>query len=96
MLENIGNFSDQLVNVNPKHSSKPMASEWSDSRNMTKHFARLTFDVVGDLAFGRKWNVVNSERNRSFLDLIPDGTAGLLLVIISPEHLRYPLELTRM
>ena len=78
MLENMRNFCDQLGNS--KLASELVQSEWSAGRNMTDWLARLTFDIVGDLCFGRNWNVVNSERNRSFLQIIPAGTAGLLLV----------------
>lgn len=80
MLENIRSFCDQLVDVKRRSADDAAASEWSAGRNMTKLLARVTFDIVGDLCFGRNWNVIKSERNRSFLDIIPEGTAGMLLV----------------
>lgn len=80
MLDNIRKFCDQLVDTEPQDAAELPSREWSTCKNMTDWFARLTFDIVGDLSFGRNWNVVDSERNRSFLKNIPAGTAGLLLV----------------
>lgn len=61
-------------------STKEAPQGWSSKQNMTDSFGRLTFDVIGDLCFGRNWNVMNDERNRKFLEIVPDGVAGLLLV----------------
>ena len=60
--------------------STEIAQGWSSLQNMTDSFGRLTFDIIGDLCFGQKWNVTNSGRNRKFVEIIPDGVAGLLLV----------------
>lgn len=80
MLGNIRSFCNELVENKSEEDVEPLSREWSAARNMTDWLARLTFDIVGDLCFGRNWNVVRSERNRSFLKIIPAGTAGLLIV----------------
>lgn len=89
ILENVQNFCDQLVGIQSRDVAEPMSREWSAGRNMTDWLARLTFDIVGDLCFGRKWNVVKSKRNRSFLEAIPAGTAGLLLVKFCYQILQF-------
>ena len=38
------------------------------------------FDIMGDLAFGRQFDMLKSDVNRWILDLLPDGVHGLLLV----------------
>ncbi|KAL8841180.1 MAG: hypothetical protein Q9170_001034 [Blastenia crenularia] len=84
ILDNVTSFCNQLVNAASPDAAEPVNGGWSAGRNMTDWLARLTFDIIGDLCFGRKWNVVNAKRNRSFLDAIPAGTAGLLLAAHMP------------
>ncbi|KAL9593580.1 MAG: hypothetical protein Q9219_007485 [cf. Caloplaca sp. 3 TL-2023] len=79
ILDNIRNFCEQIITLGGHGSARKTSDDWSPGENMTEWLARLTFDIVGDLCFGRKWNVTSSERNRSFLEAIPEGTAGLLL-----------------
>ena len=61
-------------------SETKATSGWSPARNMTTWSSRLTFDVMGDVAFGRTFEMLISETNRYILDILPDGVHGLNLV----------------
>ena len=79
LRENLRTFCRGLVDNNAGDCQlKP--GTWSTTRNMTDHFGRLMFDIIGDLCFGCTWNKMNRKDNLSFLSIIPDGVAGLLLV----------------
>ncbi|KAI9871341.1 MAG: hypothetical protein M1830_003014 [Pleopsidium flavum] len=44
---------------------------WSTPKNMGDWANYLSFDVLGDLCFGKPFGVMDSEKNRFVLDLIP-------------------------
>lgn len=86
LQENLRTFCHGLVDDDAwERELKP--GTWGPTRNMTDRFGRLMFDIIGDLCFGRVWNKMNRKENLSFLSIIPDGVAGLLLVRnSSPSH----------
>ena len=67
--------------INQTDGAETMAvMNWSSARNMTAWSSRLTFDVMGDVAFGRTFEMLTSEANRYILDILPNGVHGLNLV----------------
>lgn len=67
--------------VGQTDGSEPKAtSGWSPARNKTIWSSRLTFDVIGDVAFGRTFEMLITETNRYILDILPNGVHGLNLV----------------
>ena len=79
IIDGVQTFCKNLSNESSA-STEVALQGWSSPQNMFDSFGRLTFDIIGDLCFGHKWNVMNSSRNRKFVETIPDGVAGLLLV----------------
>lgn len=47
---------------------------------MTKWMAYLASDIIGDLTFSRKFNMMESETNRNIPEIIAQGLGGLNLV----------------
>ena len=56
--------------------------EWSSSKDMTNVISYTVSDIMGDVTFSRSWNTQESAENRYVLDLLPQGTSGINLVIM--------------
>jgi len=84
ILGNIRTFCDKLGN-------KPAASlvgekgdgEWSVVQNMADWCNYLTFDVMGDLCFGKAFEMLEHETNRHVIDLIGNAAHMHLIVRLS-------------
>ncbi len=55
--------------------------EWSIAQNMADWCNYLTFDVMGDLCFGKAFEMLEHENNRHVIDLI--GNAAHMHLIVS-------------
>ncbi|KAL9005812.1 MAG: hypothetical protein Q9188_001430 [Gyalolechia gomerana] len=53
ILDNIRDWFGKLVSAEMHDTAEPANREWSVSRKMANWLSRLTFDIVGDLSFGR-------------------------------------------
>ncbi|MDI1489519.1 MAG: hypothetical protein OHK93_008798 [Ramalina farinacea] len=87
MLDNIGDFCQELVNSNEAVAIGKDVRGWSPARDVSEWISRLAFDIFGDLCFGSNWNTLKSPENRPYLEMISKGTAGLLLVGYMPALL---------
>lgn len=83
ILDNVQNFCNHLVEALPHNEIQPVGSEWSTARNMTDWVARLTIDIIGGLLTGHAWYILTGDRKRAFLETIPSGTKGFLMVGLS-------------
>ena len=79
ILKHVNIFCNCVIGRTDGSETKA-TTDWSSARNMTTWSSRLTFDVMGDVAFGRTFEMLKSETNRYILDIIPDGVHGLNLV----------------
>lgn len=59
------------------------ADEWSIAQNMADWCNYLTFDVMGDLCFGKAFEMLEHEENRHVIDLIGNAAHMHLIVSIS-------------
>ena len=80
ILDNVRDFCHRLVDAKPHDWIDPNSSEWSAGRNMTDWVARLTIDIIGGLLFGQAWHVLTGEQKRAYVEAIPAGTKGFLMV----------------
>lgn len=80
ILDKVQSFCHQLVDPKPLNGNQPTGSEWSAAKNMTDWVARLTIDIIGGLLNGQAWHSLSKERKRAFLETIPSGTKGFLMV----------------
>lgn len=53
-----------LLGTNPADGRIPDANEWTEAKNMSKWANYLTFDVLGDLCFGKPFGLLTSEAQR--------------------------------
>lgn len=58
--------------------------QWSVAQNMADWCNYLTFDTLGDLCFGKAFEMLEHEENRHVIDLI--GNAANMHLIVSPSH----------
>ena len=83
ILDNVRKFCDHLVEARPSNETELSDSDWSPGRNMTDWVSRLTIDIIGGLLFGQAWDILTAERKKAFLETIPAGTKGFLMVSFS-------------
>jgi len=62
--------------------------QWSVAQNMADWCNYLTFDTLGDLCFGKAFEMLENEENRHVIDLI--GNAANMHLIVSRSHLPKP------
>jgi hypothetical protein len=75
--ENIARFCDLLA---PKEGKK-----WSDKKDMAKWCTWLGFDIMGDLAFGKRFNCLESEENRYIPEAISSASVYMYWVSHSKQ-----------
>ncbi len=80
ILRHVRVFCDCMEGQHVQTTSEPVVRLWSPAQNLSDWASRLMFDIMGDLAFGRQFDMLKSDVNRWILDLLPDGVHGLLLV----------------
>ena len=83
ILDKVHSFCHQLVDPKPLNGAQPASGDWSAAKNMTEWLARLTIDIIGGLLSGQAWYTLSKERKRAFLETIPSGTKGFLMVELS-------------
>ena len=59
--------------------------KWGVAQNMADWSNYLTFDVMGDLCFGKAFEMLENHTNRHVIDLI--GSAAHMHLIVSSEYL---------
>lgn len=59
---------------------------WSAPRNMTNWANYLTFDILGELCFGKSFDMLTSEKNRELTELTLKMTR-MFHIVRSPIHL---------
>ena len=82
--DNAVRFSEQFVLAHVKRWCELLAPpptkdagakrEWSEPRNMKDWGNWLTYDIMGDLAFGTRLNLLESEENRYIPVVMTEGT----------------------
>lgn len=92
ILKHVRVFCDCMKDQHAQTISKSVDQKWSPFRNLSSWASRLTFDIMGDLAFGRHFDMLKSSANRWILDVLPNGVHGLILVGHMPALLKLKLD----
>lgn len=83
ILGNVRTFCSRLGTKSADKIRNP--DEWSVAQNMADWSNYLTFDVMGDLCFGKAFEMLEHEENRHVIDLI--GNAAHMHLIVSLQSL---------
>lgn len=89
ILGNVRTFCSALGSK-PAFTTAEKAGEkgqWSVAQNMADWCNYLTFDVMGDLCFGKAFEMLENHTNRHVIDLI--GSAAHMHLIVSPATLNH-------
>lgn len=68
-------------------NADPVHSEWNIAVDVSTWTNRLTFDIMGDMAFGRTFGVLKDGSNRYIPEILARGVHGLYLVSYNPRHI---------
>ena len=82
ILENVRILCDKLGN-HPALKEKA-AGEWGPALNMSDWCNYLTFDVMGELAFGKTFNMLENDEERDVIKLV--ANASWMHLIVSLQH----------
>lgn len=84
ILANVRTFCSRLGEKRGNGSEKTATEGWSAPQNMADWCNYLTFDVMGDLCFGKAFEMLEHEQNRHVIDLI--GNAAHMHLIVCLHH----------
>ncbi|KAI4169983.1 MAG: hypothetical protein LQ343_005293 [Gyalolechia ehrenbergii] len=73
-------------------NADPVHSEWNIAVDVSTWTNRLTFDIMGDMAFGRTFGVLKDGSNRYIPEILARGVHGLYLVGHMPMLLKLKLD----
>ena len=76
VLDNVQTFCERLAGA----ESEARKGEWSPGRDMTDWIARMAIDMIGGLFLGQAWTASDENSKREFIESIPAGTKGFLMV----------------
>lgn len=82
LVKNVQTFLDLVLQSNQGDKG------WSEPFNMSQWSTYLNYDIMGDLVFGKRFNVMTSDEHRSVPRLIMNSTAFIYTV-------RLPIALCR-
>lgn len=74
LIQNVKTFQDVIV-----QSSKD-DEDWSQPFNMSQWSTYLNYDIMGDLVFGRRFDLMTSNSHRFVARLIMNSTAFIYTV----------------
>ena len=81
ILANVRSFTSALGSKPQSLIEKPGSKgQWGAAQNMSDWCNYLTFDVMGDLCFGKAFEMLEHHRNRHVIDLI--GNAAHMHLIV--------------
>jgi hypothetical protein len=82
ILANVRTFCSALGSKSQPLVEKAMAKgQWGVAQNMSDWCNYLTFDVMGDLCFGKAFEMLEHHENRHVIDLL--GNAAHMHLIVS-------------
>lgn len=85
ILGNVRTFCTALGARPQSFAEKQLSKgEWGPPQNMTDWCNYLTFDVMGDLCFGKAFEMLEHHENRNVIDLL--GNAAHMHLIVSPQR----------
>lgn len=77
LVQNVQTFRDVIL------QSSKTGKDWSQPYNMSQWSTYLSYDIMGDLVFGRRFNLMTSDAHRFVPKLIMNSTAFIYTVRIS-------------
>ena len=85
ILENVRKFTNLLAETRSVTEGDGRSKNW----NMAEWATNLNFDVMGDLAFGKTFDCLGSEKNRWVPDLILGATGFVYFVRFARQALMF-------
>lgn len=82
VLANVRIFCEKLL-AQPNNHGMPAekrSSQWGVAQDMTKWCNYLAFDIMGDLAFGKAFGMLERSANRFAIDLVGNAAHRHLIV----------------
>ncbi|KAG9239855.1 cytochrome P450 [Calycina marina] len=94
ILGNVRTFTKALGKKPLSHSKSKADGEWSVAQNMANWCNYLTFDVMGDLCFGKAFEMLEKPENHHVIDLL--GSAAHMHLILGTNPMIKSLGLNKV
>ena len=81
-VSNVDIFCDRLLNAEPNFNAPAMKVDkgsWSAPRNMARWTDYLSYDILGDICYGRSFETLTSTKNHYSLEFI-NGISSLVYI----------------
>jgi len=78
----LGNVRTFCRSLDDKSQKGNHAKDWSAAKNMAKWSDWLTFDIMGDLAFGKNFGMLEKDTNHFAVSLINRAAHRHLIVCL--------------
>lgn len=98
VLDAFNQFCDQLSVPEQREISLDAWTSnqrWSPPQDMARLMSFMTFDIMGDICFGRNFETLVGEKNRDLIRIISDGAQALNAVSVGLAWLSRPFYETR-
>ena len=92
ILANVRTFTKALGQKSSVYTNEKPDGQWSAAQNMADWCNYLTFDVMGDLCFGKAFEMLEHPENHHVIDLL--GSAAHMHLIVSLHRPVLHLSLT--
>jgi len=86
ILANVRTFCNRLGAKPALVEKTGTKGQWSIAQNMADWCNYLTFDVMGDLCFGKAFEMLEHEENHHVIDLIGNAAHMHLIVRACPTY----------
>ena len=77
LIQNVKTFQDVILQSNND------GKDWSQPFNMSQWSTYLNYDIMGDLVFGRRFDLMTSDSHRFVAKLIMNSTAFISTVCVT-------------
>ena len=76
MLSSISKFCKLIRNEKQQDAERPQET-WSAARDLSEYTSYLSFDIMGQVCFGRSFDTLEKSDNRYILNVLSDGAQCL-------------------
>ena len=78
VLRNVQIFCESIIDASPGEAE--LETQWQPAQEIGQLADWLIMDIIGGIGFGKSFEMLTSDHNRWFLDVLPNGIHLLNIV----------------